>query len=56
MCTKVTCDRCGKATWKGCGEHIEEALAGVADADRCTCDRDAAAPAQSAGGVSGSSW
>lgn len=28
---------CGKATWAGCGEHIEEALAGVPAEDRCTC-------------------
>lgn len=35
MCSKVTCNKCGKATWSGCGEHIEYALAGVAQADRC---------------------
>ena len=37
MCSKVTCDICKKATWAGCGEHIEEALEGVAEADRCAC-------------------
>jgi len=37
MCSKVTCDICKKATWSGCGEHIEEALEGVAQSDRCTC-------------------
>ena len=35
MCVRVTCDECGKATWGGCGQHVEEALAGVAVADRC---------------------
>lgn len=35
MCSKVTCNKCGKPTWSGCGEHIEFALAGVAKADRC---------------------
>lgn len=39
MCTKISCDTCGKPTWKGCGEHIEEALAGVAREDRCVCPR-----------------
>lgn len=39
MCKKVTCDNCGKATWAGCGEHIEQALEGVAQSDRCTCER-----------------
>jgi hypothetical protein len=37
MCMKATCDRCGKTTWKGCGEHVDEVLADVADADRCVC-------------------
>ncbi len=37
MCSKVTCPTCGKPTWSGCGQHIEEALAGVAPADRCQC-------------------
>lgn len=37
MCSKVTCNKCGKATWSGCGQHIEQALAGVKPADRCTC-------------------
>ena len=38
MCVKVTCDNCNKATWSGCGEHIEQALEGVATADRCSCN------------------
>jgi hypothetical protein len=38
MCQKVKCDSCGKATWSGCGQHIDEALAGVAAADRCSCN------------------
>ena len=52
MCSKVTCEICKKATWSGCGEHIEEALEGVVEADRCTCGPNSAliysqAPAQS---------
>ena len=35
MCARVTCETCGKATWQGCGEHIEEALAGVPSEERC---------------------
>jgi hypothetical protein len=35
MCSKVICRQCKKPTWSGCGEHIEEALAGIAPADRC---------------------
>lgn len=37
MCMRVSCDICGKPTWAGCGNHIEEALAGVAKSDRCQC-------------------
>ena len=35
MCIKVTCKICKKPTWSGCSEHIEEALDGIAIADRC---------------------
>lgn len=48
MCSRATCRRCGKATFSGCGEHIEEALQGVALAERCAC---AGAPVQGAAGV-----
>ena len=37
MCSKVECKKCGKPTWQGCGEHVEEALYGVAIEDRCAC-------------------
>ena len=37
MCYQITCSHCKKATWDGCGQHIEDALYGVAEADRCTC-------------------
>jgi len=37
MCSKVQCSKCGKPTWQGCGEHVEEALYGVAIEDRCAC-------------------
>jgi hypothetical protein len=35
MCSKVTCRQCSKPTWSGCGEHIEIALAGVPESQRC---------------------
>lgn len=37
MCYPVTCDTCGKTTWAGCGQHVEQALEGVPAANRCTC-------------------
>jgi len=35
MCSQTTCRKCGKATWSGCGNHIEEALAGIPKSQRC---------------------
>jgi hypothetical protein len=35
MCMKITCSTCKKPTWSGCGQHIEAALRGVAESDRC---------------------
>ena len=29
MCQRITCTTCGKATWAGCGQHVEEALIGA---------------------------
>ena len=37
MCHRISCPRCGKPTWAGCGRHVEEALAGVPPAQRCSC-------------------
>ena len=37
MCSPAPCNQCGKVTWTGCGEHIQEALANVPEAQRCTC-------------------
>ena len=39
MCSPVTCLSCGKVTWSGCGEHIEEALAGIPEEQLCTCNK-----------------
>lgn len=39
MCYQITCPKCAKPTWEGCGNHIEEALADVPVEDRCQCAR-----------------
>ncbi|MEW1908092.1 hypothetical protein AB0442_06475 [Kitasatospora sp. NPDC085895] len=39
MCRRTTCRTCGKATYAGCGMHVEQVLAGIPKADRCTCNR-----------------
>ena len=33
MCRPATCKECGKATYVGCGAHVEQVLGGVAPAD-----------------------
>ncbi|HET7901047.1 MAG TPA: hypothetical protein VFL59_07645 [Candidatus Nanopelagicales bacterium] len=37
MCRQVSCRRCGKATWAGCGQHVDQVLRAVPKALRCTC-------------------
>lgn len=38
MCHRVTCRTCHKPTYRGCGMHVEQVLAGVPRSQRCTCD------------------
>eukprot|EP00122_Pirum_gemmata_P013924 Pgem_evm1s12971 len=35
MCSRITCPICWKYTWMGCGKHIDQALEGVLEAERC---------------------
>ncbi|WP_171013086.1 hypothetical protein [Microbacterium sp. 2FI] len=44
MCQQTTCRTCGKATWAGCGQHVEQALAGVPRSARCPGHADEPAP------------
>ncbi len=37
MCYRTSCPTCQKATWGGCGAHIESALRGVPESERCQC-------------------
>jgi hypothetical protein len=39
MCQRVTCRTCKKATYRGCGRHVDQVLAGVPESERCSCDR-----------------
>jgi hypothetical protein len=38
MCRPATCRTCGKATYSGCGEHVEKVLRDVPASERCRCD------------------
>lgn len=37
MCKPIQCENCGKITWTGCGEHVEQVRAQVRAEDWCTC-------------------
>jgi hypothetical protein len=36
MCRPATCKTCGKTTSTGCGQHVDQVMASVPRADRCT--------------------
>jgi hypothetical protein len=35
MCSAVTCRTCGKTTWAGCGQHVDQVMRDVPLADQC---------------------
>ena len=35
MCRPANCKVCGKTTWAGCGQHVDEVMAGVPRDQRC---------------------
>jgi hypothetical protein len=35
MCYPATCEQCGKTTWSGCGQHVEDVRRGVPAAQWC---------------------
>lgn len=37
MCFPAPCARCGKTTWDGCGEHVQDVLATVPAPEQCAC-------------------
>ncbi len=43
MCARVTCPRCQKPSFVGCGRHVEQVLGDVPPEQRCRC-RESAAP------------
>ncbi|WP_143180333.1 hypothetical protein [Bowdeniella nasicola] len=35
MCRAVTCKKCGKTTWAGCGQHVDQVMANVPKSQQC---------------------
>ena len=48
MCSRVTCPRCHKPTFAGCGAHVEMVLGDVPKDQRCKCREQAAPPREQA--------
>jgi len=44
MCSPATCHQCGKATYSGCGSHVDQVLRGIPAEQRCACAQAAASP------------
>ncbi|NUR14888.1 hypothetical protein [Terrabacter sp. C0L_2] len=35
MCRPATCKTCGKTTWAGCGQHVDQVMRNVPTGQRC---------------------
>jgi hypothetical protein len=49
MCRPVQCKTCGKTTWAGCGQHVDQVKAAVAAGQWCG-GHEPAAQSQGQGG------
>lgn len=54
MCRRVTCKKCGRPTFAGCGAHVEQVLGDVPRSERCQCRELRAASAPSSTSPGGS--
>jgi hypothetical protein len=50
MCRQATCRSCGKASWAGCGQHVDQVMRNVPRNQRCGCGPNYKAPAGSGDG------
>lgn len=48
MCRRVSCGKCGRPTFAGCGAHVEQVLGDVPKAERCQCHLEKAKPSEKA--------
>ena len=54
MCRRVSCPKCNKPTFAGCGMHVEQVLGGVPKDQRRKCNETKAA--DSGGGSGKGGW
>lgn len=46
-CRATRCRTCGKTTWAGCGQHVDQVMAHIPQADHCPGHPEAVKPARS---------
>lgn len=44
MCFRVQCNKCGLATYGGCGRHVAAVMANIPQHERCRCGRGSFSP------------
>lgn len=49
MCQRITCRKCGKPSFSGCGRHVESVLGDVPPAERCQGHQAETAPPPGSG-------
>ncbi|KAK7346477.1 hypothetical protein VNO80_20997 [Phaseolus coccineus] len=37
MCYRVLCQKCGKYTWGGCGDHLPSVYRNIGEGNHCMC-------------------
>jgi hypothetical protein len=52
MCQRITCSKCGRPSFAGCGMHIESVLRDVPKDQRCKCREQAASTSSQQGSTS----
>lgn len=53
MCRPAHCKVCGKTTWAGCGQHVDQVMSGVSRDQRCPGHSDAEKASASRGSFLG---
>jgi hypothetical protein len=50
MCQRITCSKCGRPSFTGCGMHVESVLKDVPKDQRCKCREQTQSQSSSSGG------
>jgi hypothetical protein len=50
MCQRITCSKCGRPSFAGCGMHIESVLRDVPKDQRCKCREQTQSASSTPGG------